>query len=61
MSSNVKRLKDILQFTKQLLKRKNKRYYVYILNKITEYKLRHFPEIECFITVSCPFSSYIDM
>ena len=30
------------------------------MNKIVEGKLKNFPEIETWIVISCPFSSYFD-
>lgn len=34
MNSNLPNLKEILKFTKKLLKQNNKKYYTYIINKI---------------------------
>lgn len=51
---------NLFKRTKDILKHKNKRFYSFIMNKVNETKLRNFPEIEAFVMISCPFSSFLD-
>ena len=39
---------------KTLLKRNNKKFYILMINNLTEAKLGNFPEIEVFVILSCP-------
>ena len=51
---------NLFKRTKNILKTKKKRFYTFIMNKVNETKLRNFPEIEAFVMISCPFSSFLD-
>jgi diphthamide biosynthesis protein 2 len=54
-------LNDILKDLKITLELANKKYYTFLLGKITLEKLSNFVEyIDCFVLISCPFSSFYD-
>ena len=45
---------------KAILEKNGKRHYTFIMNKVNETKLRNFPDIEAFVMISCPFSSFLE-
>ena len=54
-------LNDIIDDLKRTLKLSNKKYYTFLLGKITLEKLSNFVEyIDCFVLIACPFSSFYD-
>lgn len=42
---------------KSLLRKNDKQYFVFTMNKLNEPKIKNFPEIEAYIVISCPNSS----
>jgi diphthamide biosynthesis enzyme Dph1/Dph2-like protein len=54
-------LNDILEDLKRTLKSCNKKFYTFLLGKITLEKLSNFVEyIDCFVLIACPFSAFYD-
>ena len=60
LNSNLHNFQNIFDYAKNLLELNGRDYYMLMMNKINETKLRNFPEIECFVIISCPFSSFHD-
>jgi len=56
----VENFKSILQGTKDLLRVHGKKYYVFTMNKLNEAKIKNFPEVQTFIIISCPKSSFYE-
>ncbi len=58
---NIPNVNNILLKLKQLLIKKNKKYYTFLLGKITDDKLSNYIEyIDCFILIACTCNSFID-
>lgn len=54
-------MNSIIEEIKQTLLKLKKKYYTFLLGKITEEKLANFVDyIDCFILIACPFSSFYD-
>ena len=51
---------NLFEEAKSILKNNDKRHYTFIMNKVNETKLRNFPDIEAFVMISCPFSSFLE-
>lgn len=49
-----------LEGLKNLLAIKEKKYFVFTMNKLNEPKIKNFPEIDIFVVISCPKSSFYD-
>jgi diphthamide biosynthesis protein 2 len=52
--------KELFKEAKTILKKSDKRHYTFIMNKVNETKLRNFPDIQAFVMISCPFSSFLE-
>lgn len=52
--------KELFADAKAILEKSGKRHYTFIMNKVNETKLRNFPDIEAFVMISCPFSSFLE-
>ena len=60
-SLSIDGLNDILEDLKRTLRLSNKKFYTFLLGKITLEKLSNFVEyIDCFVLIACPFSSFYD-
>jgi len=57
----LNKYKDILDRTKEILNAHKKKFYLFIINKLTEPKLGNFAEIDAYIIVSCPYSTFYDL
>lgn len=57
----MNKYKDILDRTKEILNAHKKKFYLFIINKLTEPKLGNFAEIDAYIIVSCPYSTFYDL
>jgi diphthamide synthase subunit DPH2 len=54
-------LNDIIEDLKKTLNLVDKKYYAFLLGKITLEKLSNFVEyIDCFVLIACPFSAFYD-
>ena len=57
---NISSINNILLKIKKLLHKNNKKYYTFLLGKITDDKLANYVEyIDCFILVACTCNSFI--
>jgi len=59
--ANLNKYKDILERTKQILNAHKKKFYLFIINKLTEPKLGNFAEIDAYIIISCPYSTFYEL
>ncbi|OXU29470.1 hypothetical protein TSAR_009190 [Trichomalopsis sarcophagae] len=59
-SLNIKDYLKITEMLKQILKKMNKKIYLFNVGKITPTKLANFQEVDIFVAVTCPESSLID-
>lgn len=58
---NIKYLNNILQKIKKLLVKNNKKYYTFLLGKITDEKLSNYVEyIDSFVLVACTCNSFVE-
>lgn len=56
---NLPELNPILSMTKSVLIKHSKKYYTFLLGKLTDEKLSNFVEyIDCFVLIACPFTSF---
>lgn len=56
----MENFKELFAQAKSILKKSEKRHYTFIMNKVNETKLRNFPDIQAFVMISCPFSSFLE-
>jgi len=60
-SLSIEGLNEIIEEVKLTLKAQNKKFYTFLLGKITPEKLSNFVEyIDCFILIACPFNTFYD-
>ncbi len=60
-SLSIDGLNEIIEEVKLTLKAQNKKFYTFLLGKITPEKLSNFVEyIDCFILIACPFNTFYD-
>lgn len=60
-SLSISGLNEILEKVKLSIRSKNKKYYTFLLGKITLEKLSNFIEyIDCFVLIACPFSDFYE-
>ncbi|KAJ2797209.1 Diphthamide biosynthesis protein 2 [Coemansia helicoidea] len=50
----------VVEALKELLRRRAKKYYVFVVGKLNVAKLANFPEIQAFVLVACPENSLVD-
>lgn len=51
---------DILEHIKNILRKAQKEYHIFMMGKINVTKLANFPEIEMFVIIACPETSLLD-
>jgi len=56
----VERYREGLEQLKAEIKKGGRKGYVFVVGKLNVPKLANFPEIECFVLLSCPLHSMID-
>jgi diphthamide biosynthesis protein 2 len=60
-SLSISGLNQILDELKKTFKKNNKKFYTFLLGKITLEKLANFVDfIDCFVLLACPFSDFYD-
>jgi diphthamide biosynthesis protein 2 len=60
-SLSISGLNQILDELKNTFKKNNKKFYTFLLGKITLEKLANFVDfIDCFVLLACPFSDFYD-
>jgi diphthamide biosynthesis protein 2 len=60
MNSFKLNFRQELDNLKALLRAKEKKFYVFTMNKLNEAKLKNFPEIDVYVVISCPKSCLYD-
>ncbi|KAJ2716551.1 Diphthamide biosynthesis protein 2 [Coemansia spiralis] len=54
------RYQQVVEALKELLRRRAKKYYVFVVGKLNVAKLANFPEIDAFVLVACPENTLAD-
>ncbi|KAJ2785964.1 Diphthamide biosynthesis protein 2 [Coemansia javaensis] len=50
----------VVEALKEMLRRRGKKYYVFVVGKLNVAKLANFPEIQAFVLVACPENTLVD-
>jgi diphthamide synthase subunit DPH2 len=51
---------EVIEWIKRALRKAHKKFYCFVVGKITVTKLANFPEIDVFVLIACPHSSLLD-